>query len=147
MRADPEASDLLAAVGRECGATSRWGCIKTSGPLSQLIALLTARTTFNMSEFRLSSTHETCLGEREEHSASSSSFSVEDEKPVDIDSGKERRDDWNDQGAGGDLEKGWEGKMSREEISSPIYEVWKEFGGLRMGLTVLREIWKGRWQT
>lgn len=128
MRADPEASDLLAAVGRECGATSRWGCIKTSGPLSQLIALLTARTTFNMSESRLSSTHETGLEKIE--------------VPMDT------RDDCSDQGPGRDLEERKEEMISRgEETFSPIYEVWNEFGSVKMGLVVLTEIWRGRWQT
>ena len=46
MRADPEASDLVAAVGRECGATSRWVLIKVSGSLSLLIAPLAAQMTF-----------------------------------------------------------------------------------------------------
>lgn len=153
-RADP---DGVRFAYREHGATQDgFGIyLKPSISLLAVVLPIQAARFFNMANPKLSSPRETCLGKSGERSAGSSSpssSSIQDEdgyeKLVKIEFGKDVPKGGRYRTADRDLEKGKEEKMLREVGgSSPIYEVWREFGSLRMGWVVLREIWRGRWET
>lgn len=149
-RADP---GIVRFAYREHGATQDGFRINLSRFLSYGIALRSLLKTFNMANPKLSSPRENCLGKSEDLSSPSCSLPSiqhgdEDEASVGIESGKDFRDDCSVRKADRDVEKGWEEKMLREVgVSSPIFEIWKAFGSLRMGWVVLREVWRGRWET